>query len=440
MKRNFFKYVSLNVCAMIGLSLYILADTFFISQRLSANGLTALNLAIPIFNFISGLGLMLGIGGATKYAVMKARQEKGGNKIFGQALLLGLISGLIFSIIGISFSEKLSIWMGADSHTFDMTNEYLKTILSFSPLFILNNILVSFVRNDGSPQLSMMSMLIGSLTNIVLDYVFLFPLDMGMFGAALATATAPVVGMAILSIHFIKKNHSLKVEKSKLKLSLAKEISALGVSSLINEMSSGIVIILFNIVILSISGNIGVAAYGIIANISLVVTGIFTGIAQGIQPIVSYEYGSGKLKGLYSIRKMSLITSIITAVAAYALIFIFRQEIVSIFNSQNNIELAVLAEEGVKLYFTGFLFSGLNIVFASYLSAVEIPNMSFKVSIARGFVFLIPILFLLSNALGMNGVWLSYLITEVFTSICLLFFLNKSNLVIYKRFERVRNF
>ena len=189
---EFVQYVVFNICGMIGLSCYILADTFFVSRGLGANGLTALNLAIPIYSFVHGIGLMLGMGGATKYAIyMGQRKSKNANRIYSNTIYAMVMFAVIFVAIGIFFSENLALMLGADKEVFDMTKTYLQIILLFSPVFIANDSLICFIRNDGNPKLSMTAMLVGSLSNIVLDYVFIFPLHMRIFAAVLATEFTP---------------------------------------------------------------------------------------------------------------------------------------------------------------------------------------------------------------------------------------------------------
>lgn len=152
----YFKYVSLNILAMAALSCYILADTFFVSRGLGANGLTALNLAIPVFNLVNGTGLMLGVGGGAKYAVLKSREDAAAqNKAFTNTLYCAVIFSAVFMAAGAFFSRNITAALGADSAVFEMTNTYLKVILLFSPAFIFNNIFVAFIRNDENPKLSM---------------------------------------------------------------------------------------------------------------------------------------------------------------------------------------------------------------------------------------------------------------------------------------------
>ncbi|MEK6265909.1 MAG: MATE family efflux transporter, partial [Clostridium sp.] len=164
-KKTFLRYVYTNIIGMIGLSCYILADTFFISKEFGADGLTSLNLAISIYSFINATGLMIGIGSATKYSIYKAQNKHNkANTTFTNSIKMGVLAGILFLLIGLFGSSVLSSLLGANKNTFDMTNTYLKTILFFAPFFILNNIFIAFIKNDGNPKLSMAGMLIGSFS------------------------------------------------------------------------------------------------------------------------------------------------------------------------------------------------------------------------------------------------------------------------------------
>ena len=407
--KEFLKYVSLNVMGMIGLSCYILADTFFVAKGLKTNGLAALNLAISIYSFIHGTGLMIGIGGATRYTILKAKENhEEANKVFTLSVLFGLAVGVVYLLIGVFFSGTLSTLLGANEATYALTKTYLTTILCFAPFFIMNNVIIAFVRNDGAPGLSMSGMLLGSLSNIILDYVFIFPLGMGMFGAAFATGLAPIVSMCVMSPHFIKKKNNFHLTKAIGKLSAIKNIVSLGATSFITEVSSGIVIIVFNITILSLEGNTGVAAYGVVANVALVVLSIFNGISQGMQPIISRHYGLGNSRSISKIFRYGMISAFVLAVIINICAWLFDTNLVSAFNSENDRVLQEIAVNGIHLYFIGFLFAGLNIVCASFFSSIEKPAQGFSVSLIRGFLAIIPAVLLLSRFFGMNGVWLSF--------------------------------
>ncbi len=416
--KEFARYSTLNVLGMIGLSCYILADTFFVSRGLGRNGLTALNLAIPVYSFIHGSGLMLGIGGATKYSIFKSNKEsKNANTIFTNTLCLAIVLSIVFILIGIFLSKSLTTVLGADSDVFKMTNTYLKFILIFAPAFIINDVLICFVRNDNNPNLSMYAMLIGSLSNIILDYIFIFPLQLGIFGAVFATGLAPIISILILSLHSIKRKNQFHFIKIKPSIKIALNTLSLGFPSLVAEVSSGIVIIVFNMIILNLIGNVGVAAYGIVANLSLVVIAIYTGIAQGIQPLISKSYGRNDLKSIKLIFKYAMITMSIISCILYLIIFFLADPIAKIFNSENNLVLQSIATNGLRLYFIAVIFVGFNIILPMFFSCMEKAFLAQTISLLRGLIVIIPMAFLLSVLAGITGVWLAFPITESLVSI-----------------------
>lgn len=413
MLREFVQYVALNICGMIGLSCYILADTFFVSRGLGANGLTALNLAIPIYSFVHGSGLMLGMGGATRYSIYRGQGDaRSANRVYSNTLYAMAVFAAVFMVMGISLSEKLTLMLGADNEIFGMTKTYLQVILLFSPAFTANDCLLCFVRNDGNPKLSMAAMLAGSLSNIVLDYLFIFPLHMGIFGAVLATGFAPMISLGVLSGHWITKRNQFHAEKVKPSLKSAGDIISLGIPALVAEVASGIVMIVFNAVILKLQGNVGVAAYGVIANLSLVVTSVYTGIAQGIQPIMSRFYGYGDEKSIKQTLKYAVRLMLFVSGGIYLIFLLAANPIAGVFNSERNAQLQQIAETGLKLYFTAIPFAGFNIVISTYFTSSEKALPAQIVSLSRGFIVILPMAFLMSALLKMTGVWLSYPLTE----------------------------
>ena len=411
--KEFAKYSSLNVMGMIGLSCYILADTFFVSKGLGTSGLAALNLAIPVYSFIHGTGLMLGMGAGTKYSIFKSQNNNSlANRTFTNAVMLAAGFATFFVLIGIFFSGSIISVFGADETVFDMANTYLKVILLFAPAFLLNNVLICFVRNDGAPQLAMAAMIVGSLSNILLDWVFIFPCKMGIFGAVFATGLAPIISMLILSVHFIKKKNQFHLEKCKPSLSLFIKIMSCGVPSLVTEVSSGIVMIVFNSIILNLQGNVGIAAYGIIANLSLVVIAVYNGIAQGIQPILSKSHGINDTLKIKCTLRYALITMLALSAVIYAVVLFGASQITSIFNSDNNNLLQSIAENGLRLYFTACPFAGFNIIISMYFTSTENPAPAHIISLLRGFIVIIPASVLLSKLANMNGVWCAFPLTE----------------------------
>lgn len=411
--KEFIKYTTLNVLGMIGISCYILADTFFISKGLGTNGLAALNLAIPIYSLIHGSGLMLGMGGATRYSITKEQKNsKNSDLIFTNTIYMGILLSVFFLLIGFFFSEQLTKLLQAEGNVFSMTKTYLSVILLFSPAFIYNNIFICFVRNDGNPRLAMFAMLGGSFANIFMDYLFIFPLHMGILGAVLATATAPIISMIILSYHWIKKCHQFHFIQTIPQFSNMTTTLFIGFPSLITEVSSGIVILIFNLILLQISGNVGVAAYGVIANLSLVVISIFTGIAQGIQPIISSAYGKGKKEHLLQTLRYGTITVFFLSVLIYIGMFFFADSITNLFNRDSDVQLQQIAVTGIHFYFIGVLFVGYNIILSSFFASIEKALPAHFISVMRGFLLIIPLAFLLSKWFGIIGVWIAFPITE----------------------------
>lgn len=420
----FLKYVSANVLGMIGYSCYILADTFFIARGIGADALAALNLVLPAYSLMNGTGLMIGMGAASRYTISSTKPEGTLHRtIFTQALYLAAFAAVIFSSGGIFLPDRIAAVLGANADTIGYATDYIRILLIFSPLFLGNNLLLSFVRNDGAPRLSMTGMIVGSLTNIVLDYVFIYPLGMGMAGAALATATAPVISMLIMSVHFIKKRNHFRPVRTRLSLVRWGDICTLGVSSLVTELSSGVVIIVFNYLILGLNGNTGVAAYGILANIALVLVSIYTGIGQGVQPIVSRYAGKDGEEQRRSLRRYALITSLSFALLSYLLIAVFAVPLAELFNREHDPILTDIASNGMRIYFVSLFFSGINIVAAAFLSSADRPKQSFVVSILRGFVLIIPVAWILSVLFGLTGIWMAVPVTEAIVCALALIFL-----------------
>lgn len=412
--RSFSKYAFLNILGMIGLSCYILADTYFISARLGAPGLAALNLVLPVYSCINATGLMIGIGGATRYS-LDGGAEGRASSVFGRTAGLGLLFGLVCVLIGVTLHRPIVHGLGAYGEMEPLADIYLQTILCFAPFFVLNNIVLAFVRNDGSPQLSMCAMLTGSFSNILLDYVFMYPLGMGMFGAAFATGLAPVISLAVLSLHFIKGPRRILPRVSLPGYRALLDCGRLGGASFVNEISSGVVLFVFNRVILIISGETGVAAYGVVANLALVAMSIFTGLCQGSQPLISRFHGQGDDHREKTVRRYALVSSFVLGSAVAMLALCFPAQLTALFNSAGDAQLAQIAERGIRLYFLGFPLAGINLVVAICLAASEHGTFSFTLALARGCVVILPVTLLLSSIWGMDGVWLSFPVTEAIT-------------------------
>ena len=320
-------------------------------------------------------------------------------------------------LLGIFESGTLARLLGAEGTVFEMTKTYLKWLLIFSPAFIINDIFLCFLRNDEAPQLSMIAMLIGSLSNIVLDYIFIFPMGMGILGAVLATGASPVIGILLMSKHWRTKKNSFHLAKERMNLEMVKQNLSLGFPSLIGQVAAGITMIVFNFLILELEGNTGVAAYGVIANISIVIIGVFNGIAEGVQPLVADSYGSGNRKEIKSLHKYSMVMMAVIAVMIYVVIYIFADPITSIFNSEQNAKMQELAVIGLKLYFTSMFVAGYNIIITVFFTSTERVLPAQVLTLLRGIVLIVPLSFLMAKICGMNGIWMTFPVTEFIVAV-----------------------
>ena len=295
--KQFFKYVSQNIFGLIGTSCYILADTYFIAQAAGTDGVTLLNLCLPMYNLIFAFGSMIGLGAATRYAILQAQGEARAQRFFSNAILCACLIAIPFMLAGAFCPGTLLQLMGGDGDIVALGLNYTRIFLLFTPFFMCNYIFSAFVRNDGDPSLAMVATLSGSLFNVVFDYIFIFPMGLGLPGAALATAISPVLSIAICSRHFFQKSNTLTFVRQAPSARLLVQSCQLGISGFVGELSSAVTTTVFNFLLLGLAGNVAVAAYGVVANFALVATAIFNGVAQGAQPLISQCYGKNEIAG-----------------------------------------------------------------------------------------------------------------------------------------------
>lgn len=426
-RNRFAKYVSQNILGMIGISVYILADTFFISMAEGADGITALNLVLPIYSVIFAIGAMIGVGSAIRFKILRARNDGSAELYFSNALICAFVIGLFFMLIGALIPDKLVALLGGDSRIIEVGTSYTRIFMLFAPCFMWNHICNAFVRNDGAPSVAMAATLCSSLFNIVFDYVLMFPFGMGMEGAALATALSPVLGVLICCTHLLSKKSTVTFRLSPPSIRRLFEACRLGVAAFVGEISSGVTTVIFNMLILSLAGNVGVAAYGVVANTSLVAAAVFNGVSQGSQPLISGYYGKGEYKSVKAIIKLCVVTTLALSVAVIAITYIFAEPITAIFNNENNQQLAEYAVSGMRLYFMGFIFAGFNIVGTGILSAVEAAGWAFAASISRGFIAIAVCAFALAGLFGMTGVWLAFPVAELITLVIVILAIRRIN-------------
>ena len=423
--KQFFKYVSQNIFGLLGTSCYILADTYFIAQAAGTDGVTLLNLCLPIYNLIFAFGAMIGLGAATRYAILRAQGDAQAQRYFSNAIFSVCILAVPFMLVGIFRPDGLLRLMGGDADIVALGMNYARIFLMFTPFFMCNYVVASFVRNDGDPSLAMVATLSGSLFNVVFDYIFIFPMGLGLPGAALATAISPILSIAVCSAHFIKKSNTITFVRKAPSVRLLAQSCQLGISGFVGELSSGVTTTVFNFLLLRLAGNVAVAAYGVVANFALVATAIFNGVAQGAQPRGSQCYGKNEMAGARKLLLLGCGTALGLAALLYGVVFGYTDALTALFNSENSALMAEFAHSGMRIYFVGYFFAGCNIVAAGYLGAVNRPAEASITSLCRGMAAIVVCSLVLSALFGMNGVWAAFPVSEAITLALTVFLLKR---------------
>ena len=424
MKRQFFRYVFQNVAGMIGVSVYILADTYFISVCAGADGITVLNLVLPIFGVIFAIGAMLGVGAATRYSIGKAQGQKEVDFYFTQTIMWDIIFSIPFVLLGVFVPEYVLKFMGADANIMALGREYVRIVMIAAPLFMINHVFTDFTRNDHAPGIAMIGSIAGSLFNIIFDYLLMFPAGLGLKGAALATIFSPVVTSLICCIHLFGKKNQVGFRWMLPSVHQFTAYCGTGISAFVGEMSAAVTTTIFNMLILDIAGNVGVAAYGVVANLSLVAMAIFNGISQGAQPLLSQSFGYGRQKEVSLLLRLGLLVSFIVEIVIIGVIWKYTDGLVAIFNSEGNEALLYYAHDGLRLYFLGYLFAGINIFLVGYFAATARVKQAFVASVLRGALAIAACAIVMAKLWGMYGVWLSFLAAEIITVVSIVFMNN----------------
>lgn len=426
--KNFTRYVGLNIIGLMSSTVCIFIDYLFIAMAMGADGLAALSFATPAFTIMYAFGLLLGVGGGAKYAEQVAKgKQKHANGFLTVAVKMCCIIAVPLIVIGVFFSSQISMLLGADGHIIQMTADYIRVIFIGSPFLLLFLLLTGFERNDGSPKIAMIAAVIHNGANILFDYIFIIVFDWGMFGASLATMTAAFCAFSYLCIHWLMGKANFRIVKTRLVLRKAIIICGIGGSSFLSYSLYSFLTITFNITLNNLGGNIAVAAFGIITSLAFLVQNVFVGIGQGIQPIASFYYGKNDSKNLEKLTSYAIRTNVVLALVVISVIFLFTDAIVSIFNSEHDVALAVLAMEGVRIYFIAFLFYGTTFTCYSFLSVTSNPRFALVASFLQGGGLTIPIVIILSGLLGVTGVWISYPVSELILVIINIFFLHRAH-------------
>lgn len=410
----FRRYLIPSISGTLVTSIYILADTIMIGWGVGELGIAALNLLLPMFSIFNGTGILFGVGGSVLMSVSLGKgDENSAKKYFTAAFSMTIFLGILYSIVGLLFFDPLAALLGSNTVLDPYVKAYGMWMFGGALSFCAANCLQAFVRNDGAPKKAMIGVIAGGVTNVVLDYLFIFPLQMGMAGAILASVIGNILTVLILVTHFFKKGSHLRFVPWK--PVLVPKIAASGIASFVIELSAGLVTFLFNRQLLAYVGNNGVVVYGIISNSALVVMSIFNGISQAAQPIMAINYGAGKRERVELVRKTASRTVLAAGVLFTLIGLVFPTQISQIFVPLTK-ELTALAVPAVRIYFISFLAMGFNLLFSCYFQSVLLPGRALLLCLLRGFVLNVIFVFMLPLILDVTGIWLTVVLTEFITA------------------------
>ncbi len=412
--RLFYKYLIPSISATLVTSIYILADTVMIGRGVGSLGIAALNILLPLFSLFFATGMMFGVGGSVLFSFAKGRKDdRDAREHFTAAFAGVVLMAVFYEVFCNLFFDQLTALLGRNEAMDGLVREYGRILVAGAPVFLLSSFLQAFVRNDKAPKTAMAAVIAGGVSNVFLDYLFIFPMGMGMAGGAVATVIGSVITVGILCTHFFSPHNSLKLTRN-FKIRYIWEAVINGISSFVVDMANGIVIFLFNRQLLAYVGDLGVVVYGIISNSALIVNSVCNGISQAAQPIMAVNYGAGQNGRVEQTKKLGSICalavgSIFTVVGILCTGLIIRIFVVP---TEEIVEMAVPA---VRIYFLAFLLMGMNLLNTTYFQSVHRPGNALTLSLLRGVVFNAALVFLLPLFMGVTGIWTTMPVTEVLT-------------------------
>lgn len=416
MRKEFFKYAVPSALAMFISSLYTVIDGIFVGQGVGDSALAAVNIVLPFTVLLFGLASMFAIGGGALVSKnVGANNIESAINMFRQVFKFLLILSIGISVVSVIFTEQIVTILGATETLKPLAVEYLRFYAIFCIPNLIGIVLSSFVRNDGRPKLAMTSTICGAVTNIVLDYIFIFELGLGIKGAAIATGLGQIVTVSILLPHFLKARGNLTFGNVKLNMKLIKEFSLIGFPSFFAQASYSIIVLLHNIALVNYVGENGISAYSIINYLTTNIYMVLYGITLGVQPLISYNYGRKNGDKMLGFFKITCISSITISAVFLVIAFVFGQNLIAIFTTDPYI--AELSYNALRIASFSYFVVGLNLNTLVYFQAIEKPMYSNISCICRSVIYLPVCLFVFGNMFGINGIWISATVSETLTFI-----------------------
>ena len=369
---------------------------------------------MPALMMLGSVGFMVGTGGSALVSkTIGEGNKKLANRYFSMLIYFLLIVGIVLSILGNAFIRQISELLGAKGEMVDICSTYGRTLLCSLPFFMLQNCFQSFLVVAEKPAMGLCVSVIAGLSNMVLDFLFIYVFRLGVFGAALATAISEFVGAAIPLIFFIRKNNSpLKLIKTKLELKPILRTCSNGSSEMVTNISMSLVNMLYNLQLVKFAGYDGVVAYGIIMYVGFIFSGTYLGYCVGVAPIVGYHYGAANTAELKNLFKKSLFLLSSAAVVLTACAELLSSVLAGIFVGYNQ-DLHDMTTNAIQLFALSYIISGINIFASAFFTALNNGLVSAVISFMRTLVFQIAFIFILPELLGLNGIWLAVVGAEI---------------------------
>ena len=419
------------ITGMIVNALYNIVDRIFIGKGVGELAIGGLFISSPISLIIMAFGMLIGIGGNTLVSIKLGQDRKEeAEKVTGNSFVLLILISLCISVFGLIFLKPLLNVFGASPSNYQYAYDYMKIILIGAPLQAIGFGMNNFIRGEGSPTIAMKTMLIGAISNTILDPIFIFWFNMGVEGAALATIISQGLSAIWVMRYFFGGKSMLNIKKEylKLKLEIAKDIVLIGLGPFSMQIAGSMVTVLLNNSLKNYGGDLANSSMAVINSVAMMVMMPVFGINQGSQPIIGFNYGAQKYDRVKETLKYATIAATVITTIGFLLTQLFPAQLYQLFISKegNIIEILKIGIPGMRIYLAMFPIVGLQVVSSNYFQATGRPKHAMLLSLSRQVLVLIPALIILPKIYGLTGVWLAGPISDLIASIITAYFVIKS--------------
>ena len=416
-----------SMITMVFISTYTVVDGLFVSNFINTDALAAVNILMPVATLLSAVGFMFATGGSAYVSNLLGKGESlKASSAFTLIILVALALSLIFLVAGLLFMDPIARLLGADETLIGGAVEYGTVYVMFAPFLILQFLFTQFLVVAGKPHMSLVAAVAGGLSNIALDYLLIVVLDMGMTGAAVASGVGSLIP-AVLSIPvLLSKTSYINFIKPTWNSEAITKSCTNGVSEMVTELSGGIIILCYNLVMMNYIGPDGVAAITIVSYVQFLALSVIIGYANGIAPVMSFDHGAEDRKGMQGLFKISVIFVLAVSFVAFLMVEIFAPEITALFASGSE-EVTEIVVKGARVFALGFLLLGFNMYASSLFTSLSNGLISAAVSAVRSLFLLAPLIVILPYIFGIDAVWAAAPLTELITAAIAVFFVIRLN-------------